>query len=163
MQTLNPLCVIFLGIFLFPFTGCTQVPEKETAKEEKVILTSADSTPIHSEAGDNPNTKSTTIAPCISKLEQNETEAIMDTVTSIVHVDFYCLCSDYLTDVHIRLSNKERTYNRITDKLGCDFRHIQPGIYRLEVDYDSAKKFKPMEIEVKSGHVSNWKIFLCEE
>jgi hypothetical protein len=162
MQTLLKKFYITLITFsLFSFVGCTQVPAKESGKEEKATITN--STPVQSEQGTNINTRSTTVGPCVSRLEKNETEAIMDTITSIVHVDFYCLCSDYLTDVKVKLSNKERTYDRITDKLGCDFMHIQPGRYRLEVDYESAKKFKPMEIEVKSGHISNWKIFLCEE
>lgn len=162
MQTLTKqLHITSIALFLFSSVGHAQVPAKKSGKEEKVTV--AEPTPVQSEAGNNPKTKSFAIDSCESKLEENKTEALMDTITSIIHVDFYCLCSDYLTDVHVKLSNQERTYERITDKLGCDFRHIQPGRYRLEVDYEAAKKFEPIEVMVMSGGISHWKIFLCEE
>lgn len=158
MQTLiKQFCITSVALFLLSFVGSTQTP----AKEEKATITN--STLVHSEAGNNPTTKSFAIDSCVSKLEENKVIALMDTITSIIHVDLYCLCSDYLTDVHVKLSNKERTYERITDKSGCDFRHIQPGRYLLEVNYESAKKFKPIEVMVMSGAKSLWRIFLCEE
>ncbi|WP_341901539.1 hypothetical protein [Fluviicola taffensis] len=147
-------------LFLFSSVAHTQVPVKESGKEENTTITN--STPVQSEAGNNPDTKSFVLDSCVSRLEGNEVTVLMDTITAIIHVDLYCLCSDYLTGAKVKLSNKEQTYERITDKLGCDFRHIQPGIYMLEVDYEAAKKFEPMEVMVMSGAKLRWKIFLCE-
>jgi serine/threonine protein phosphatase PrpC len=165
MQTLvKQVHIISIVLFLFSFVGCTQVPSKDTTtKKNTDVNLSNDMDRIPTEAGDGIATKSNTIEPCISKLEENEVKVLMDTITSNIHVDFYCLCSDYLTDVKVKLSNKEQIYERITDKLGCDFRHIQSGKYLLEVDYEAAKKFKPVEVMVMSGAESRWKIFLCEE
>jgi|GEM_PF-5348881 len=165
MKTLTKqLYITLIPISLFSFVGCTQVPAKDTTtqKTEK-IESSGNPEQNQSEQGTNPYTKSNTIGRCVSELEENKTEALMDTITSIIHVYFYCLCSDYLTDVKVKLTNNEHTYERITDKLGCDFRHIESGKYLLEVEYESAKKFEPIEIIVMGGGISRWKIFLCEE
>ena len=107
------------------------------------------------------STKSIAIEPCESRLEQDEAVSFMDTITAIVHVDFYCSCGYNPADVRVKLSNKERTYERITDRSGCDFRHIQPGYYRLEVTCETAEKFESVEVTVMSGAIARWKVFLC--
>ncbi|MDF3026152.1 MAG: hypothetical protein K0S23_459 [Fluviicola sp.] len=144
--------------------GCSQVPIKDTTtKKSTNVEVPGYSEGKNSEAGDHLDTKSTMADSCISRLEGNEVTVLMDTITAIIHVNLYCLCSDYLTGVKVKLSNKEQTYERITDKSGCDFRHIQPGMYLLEVEYEAAKKFEQMDVMVMGGAKLRWKIFLCEE
>lgn len=160
MKTQCPqLFLTLIGTLFFCINGYTQITVKDTITEKIELL--GNSKQDYNEVLN--NAKSFTMDSCISKLEENEVIALMDTITSIIHVGLYCLCSDYMTDVHVKLSNKERTYERVTDNSGCDFRHIQPGNYLLEVDYDSVQKFKPIEVLIMGGAKLRWKIFLCKE
>lgn len=144
---------VILFIFFFSGIGFGQVV---------TIPDSISSNIWQTEAGGYTNTKKIKIYPCKTHLEENKTSGVMDTSTSVIHISFYCLCSDYLMDINVKLSDGEKTYTSITDKSGCDFMHINPGNYKLEVFYKYARKFKPIRVEVKSGHIYEWKIFMCE-
>lgn len=145
---IKKLILILSGILFLPFFDYNQVQGNELAINK---------------TGNHSSTKSIAIEPCESRLEEGEVVSLMDTITAIIHVDFYSSSSDNPVDVKVNLSNKERTYERITDKSGCDFRHIQPGKYQLEISHDAVEKFGPVEVMVVSGSRTRWKVFLCEE
>jgi hypothetical protein len=151
---LKQLPLVLFAILLFPFFGYDQVHGKEfdisEQNEELLYLNS----------GNTSNTKSI-IEPCKSWLEQDEVIALMDTITAVVHVDFYCSCSDLLTGAHVKLSSKDRICEQITDESGCNFRHIGSGKYRMEIVHEAVQKFESVEVVVMSGAIARWKVFLC--
>jgi hypothetical protein len=140
------LILISFGILLLPFFAYNQVRGNELT-----INTT----------GNQSDTKSIASEPCESHLEEGKVVSLMDTITAVIHVDFYCSCGDNPAGAQVKLSNKERTYERITDRSGCDFRHIRPGSYRLEVICETAEKFESVEVMVMSGAIARWKVFLC--
>lgn len=154
---LKQIPLVLFGILLFPFFGYDQVHVQEFEIDEK-----KEEQLLYLNAANTSNTKSI-IEPCKSWLEEDEVIALMDTITAVIHMDFYCSCSDFLIGAHVKLSNKDRTYERITDKSGCDFRHIQSGKYRMEVVHEDVQKFESVEVLVISGAITRWKVFLCSQ
>src|SRR5687767_9338976 len=144
--------LIFIGVFMMAGTGfcqVTQVTDIDTVSNTSEQLPYTD--------------KTTKIIPCKSNVELNELLEINETGKVKIHAEFYCLCSDYLMDVKVKLSNPEKSYETITDKAGCDFNDLEPGLYKLEITYRYAKKFTPVLVDLIAGGSYRWKIFLCEK
>ena len=157
-------CISAIIYVLFSTVGVSQVITNDSLGRYTWHIDSLDrNNPWLTEAGGyTGKAKSVKIHPCKSHLEANEMVTMMDTGTVYVDIKFFCLCSDYLIDVNVKLSNGLNTYNSITDKFGCKFLHISSGSYKLEVVYKYAKRFKPIHVELKSGGIYKWEIFLCE-